>query len=95
MVGCCKQCGSLRLVLPPLSSPSASSCAATSKICDQHYDEVGDKPEVIGTHTLINIDQDQNSRHENAEQNVRPLRNSILGIDIEEKINEQYDARKK
>ena len=84
--------GRSSLTPPP---PSASSFAAAAKICDQHYDQVGDKPDVIGTHTLINIDQDQNSRHEDAKQNVCPLRNGILGIDIEEKVNEQYDARKK
>lgn len=94
VVGCCKQCGSVS-ALTPSSSPSASSFTAATKICDQHYDQVGDKPDVIGTHTLINIDQDQNSRHENAKQNVGPLRNGILRIDIEEKINEEYDTRKK
>lgn len=56
-----------------------------------------DEPDIFITHILINVDQDQNARRENAEQNVSPLRHKILRIKFGKKNqkNEQNDAREK
>lgn len=78
-------------------SSSPHGFPASAKIRKYHYDKVSDKPDVIGTHILINVDQYQNAWQKNAEQDVGDLRDGVGRIKIweQEKINEQNDPRKK
>jgi hypothetical protein len=75
------------------SSPSFSRFAAAAEIGQDHHDQMRGEPDVFVAHILVDIDQDQNARRENAEQNVGLLRHGIFGIPALKKINEQNDAR--
>ena len=81
------------------SAPAAAAArfATASEIGDEHHDQMGDEPNVVGTHILIDIDQDQDARHKDAEQDIGPLRDRVCGVEIgvQEEINEQDDSWKK
>lgn len=56
---------------------------------------MGDKPDVVGPDVLVNIDQNQDAGHKNAEQDISPLRNGVYGIKVrkQKKIYKQHDTR--
>lgn len=38
---------------------------------------MGDEPDVVDTHVLVDIDQDKDPWHKNTEQDVGPLRDRV------------------
>lgn len=56
---------------------------------------MGDEPDVVGAHVLVDVDQDEDAGHEDAEEDVGPLGDGVWREKIgeQEKINEQNDAR--
>ena len=88
--------GHCQLFFPP-SPASSPRFTATAKVGEDHYDQVGDEPDVVGTHVLVYVDQDQYPRCKDAKQDIRPLRNRICGVETREKeqVHQQYDAREK
>ena len=43
---------------------------------------MGDEPNVLVTHVLVDIDQDKRTREENTEKDIAPVRNRVGGIQI-------------
>ena len=58
---------------------------------------MSDKPNIVGSHVLVNINQDQHSREKDAEQDISPLRYRVGRKDLrkEQYIYEQNDPGKK
>ena len=58
---------------------------------------MGDEPDIVGTHILVDIDQDQHPRHEDTEQDICPLRDRVcrIKIRIQKEEDEQNDTREK
>ena len=57
---------------------------------------MGDKPNVVVSHILEDIDQDQDPRHKETEQEIRPIRDGVRRIQIwiQKKEDEQYQPGK-
>ena len=49
------------------------------------------EPDILVAHVLIDVNQDENSRKEQAEQNIRPVRETIRRVDLR---IEQYEDDK-
>jgi hypothetical protein len=78
------------------TSPSASdSLAAAAEICEQHYDKMRGEPDVVVTHILKNVDQDQDTRSKYSQEYVRPIRDGVCREGTLKKVHEHYDSRKK
>ena len=86
-----------RIYLLISSPPAARGFSAAAEISQNHHDQMRDKPNVVRAHILKNVNQNQNSRRENSQKNIRPLRHIVLRkLRREQKqINEQNDAREK
>lgn len=58
---------------------------------------MSDKPDIIHSHVLVDINKYQNARDKNAEQDVRDLRHGVGRVKIRKKenVNEQNDPWKK
>lgn len=56
---------------------------------------MGYEPNVVVAHVLIDIDQDQYSGKEDAQENVSPLRDAVRREELREhqQIDQQHDAR--
>ncbi len=92
-----KQYSLIRLQLTALSSsfsPAISSIAA-GKVSQNHYYQMGCKPDIVRSHILIDKNQYQNSRNERAQNRVSPQGKRIVRKAFEQKINQQSDAREK
>ena len=55
---------------------------------------MGDKPNVVVSHILEDIDQDQDPRHKETEQKIRPVRDAVRRIQgwIKKNEDEQYQS---
>jgi hypothetical protein len=55
---------------------------------------MGHEPHIVGAHVLIDVDEDQNPRHKQAEEYVRPLRDRVFRIPILKQIHQKNDPGK-
>lgn len=74
---------------------AAVGFAAASEVCHDGDDQMGDEPDIFVAHVLIDIDQDEHSRENDAEQDVGPLRNAVRReeVRIHRQIDEHHDPR--
>ena len=56
---------------------------------------MGDKPNVVIPHVLEDVDKDQDSREQESEKDVRPIRDSVRGIQvrIQKYEDDQHQSR--
>lgn len=82
-----------KLVVPVRAA--AVGFAAASQVCHDGDDQMGDEPDIFVAHVLIDIDQDEHSRENDAEQYVGPLRNAVRReeVGIHRQIDEHHDPR--
>jgi hypothetical protein len=92
-----KQYSLIRLQSTALSSPfsPAMGSVAAGKVSQNHYQQMGCKPDVVCSNILINENQYQNSRDKRAQNGVSPQGKRIVRKAFEQKISQQSDAREK
>ena len=49
------------------------------------------EPDVVGAEILVDVDQDQDTRDEDAENNVRPLWDGVCGVEV--RIEQDQDNK--
>jgi hypothetical protein len=78
------------------TTPAPNSLACTARVSQDRGDKVRDKPHVVVTHVLENVDEDQDPRKKEAKQQIGPNRDSVRRIKIRIKKNEdeQHQSRK-
>src|SRR5215207_6083224 len=78
------------------TSPS-NRLAASAKVSEDRDDEMRDKPDVIDTEILVDVDQDQDARHKDPEQDVGELRERIrrVGRRKKKEVNKENETREK
>jgi len=76
------------------SPPSPASLAASAEIGEDHDDQMCDEPNVFDAEILVDIDQDQDARHEDAKKDIGPLRDGVRREEFgeQEQINQEDDA---
>lgn len=76
----CVFCVEMQIVALCFRSPiAAAAClAASAEVGEEHDDEMGDEPDVVIAHVLIDVDQNEYARGEDAEQDVRPYGDYVL-----------------
>ena len=69
---------------------------ASTHIGEDHNDQVSREPDVVVSHVLVDVDEDEYSRDENAEYQVSPLRDGIRRKKLREKeqVHEHHQPRK-
>ena len=69
---------------------------ASAHIGEDHNDQVRREPDVVVSHVLVDVDEDEYSRDENAEYQVCPLRNRIRRKKLREneQVHEHHQPRK-
>ena len=81
------------LLLSPYSPPT-SGLAATAEIREDHDNKMGDKPDIVVAHILIDVDQNKDPWSDNSEHHIKPVRHEISRIPALEKIREQRNPGK-
>ena len=84
------------LGVSPLPTPTMCSMSA-AKICEDHNEQVGGKPNIVITQILIDIDQDKDARDKYPEQNICQLRDRVgrKQLRVDQQINEHHYPWKK
>lgn len=85
----------LLIDIPHTSPPDRLSAAA--EISQDHHHEMNDEPDVVIAHILVDIDQYQHSRKNDAKQKVSPLRHIVgrIKVGIKKEIDDHHQPRKK
>jgi len=77
------------------NAASAACFAPATQIRKDGNDQMGCEPDIVVTHVLVNIDEDENPREQNAEKYICPLRHEVSRIKLREqkKIYQQDYTR--
>ena len=63
---------------------SAASFALATQICQDRNDQMGGEPDIVVTHVLVDIDENENPWEQNAQEYVGPLRHHISRVQLRE-----------
>ena len=85
----------LRLLVSS-TSPSSNGLTRTARVSEYRRDEMCGEPDIFVTHGQVDVEEDQNSREEESEQKIRPIRDGVRGIQIwiEKYEDDQHQSRK-
>ncbi len=78
-------------LLFPLTAPASRCSSSPAEVCQDHHDQVGREPDIVVTQVLVDVNEYQYPRKQDAQQNISPLRDRIERIQV--RVKEQKDQK--